>query len=114
MVEDDTDPPKRTPRRHRPATTAEFREQQLVALAYSTAEEQMRRGTASAAVITHFLKLGTNQTKLEEEKLRKTNLLLEAKTKAMESQQSAEELYKNAIDAMRQYRGYDGGDDEDL
>lgn len=105
-VESSSEPIKR-----RPALTPQSRENQLIALAVDTAEKQMREGTASAQVITHFLKLGTEREKLEREKLRRENLVLEAKAKAYESSERIEELYKNAIDAMKGYAGF-GRDDE--
>ena len=43
----------------RAALTPEAREKQLIALAIDVAEEQMRNGTASSQVISHFLKLGS-------------------------------------------------------
>jgi hypothetical protein len=62
-------------------------------------------GTASAQVITHYLKLGTTTAKLEKEKLSRENELLQAKTKALESAERVEELYANALNAMRIYSG---------
>lgn len=88
-----------------PAATPEERENQLISLAFDRAEQQLRDGTASSQVITHFLKLGTVKAEYEVEKLRKENALLEAKTEAIESTQRIEELYSNAIEAMKKYRG---------
>jgi hypothetical protein len=65
----------------------------------------MREGTASAQVISHFLKLGSTREKLEQERLRRENDFLKAKSEAMESSKNAEELYKNALVAMRGYAG---------
>lgn len=89
----------------RPALTPEAREVQLIALATNLAEQQLRDGTASAQVITHYLKLATDQNRIENEKLRHEVELLKAKTKALESEQHREELYANAIAAMRDYAG---------
>ena len=88
-----------------PASTPEEREQQVISLAYDLAEQQIRNGTASSQVITHFLKRGSIQAELELEKLKKENALLEAKTEAIESAQRIEALYANAIEAMKKYRG---------
>ena len=68
----------------RPAMSPEARENQLRSLAVDCAERQMREGTASAAVIVHYLKLGTEKERLEREKLKAENQLLQAKTKAIE------------------------------
>ena len=62
-----------------PAKTPEDREAQLVSLAYDFAEEQFRNGTASSQVTSHFLKMGSTREHLEQERLRKENLLLTAK-----------------------------------
>ena len=101
-----------TVKRGRPGLTPEAREGQLVSLAINLAEEQLRNGTASSQVITHYLKLGSTKEKLEREKLERENELLRAKAKALESQEKTEELYREAIKAMKLYSGY-GGDSED-
>lgn len=88
-----------------PATTPEGRENQLISLAIDRAEEQLINGTASAQVITHFLKLASSKEKLEREKLELENELIKAKTDALQSQKNIEELYTNAIKAMQTYSG---------
>ena len=55
----------------RAALTPEAREKQLIALAIDVAEEQMRNGTASSQVISHFLKLGSTRAQIEKELLEK-------------------------------------------
>ncbi len=90
-----------------PARTPEERENQLVSLAFDRAEQQLREGTASAQVITHFLKLGTIKNEIELEKLRQENELLAAKTSAIKSQENMEKIYADAIKAMQKYRGID-------
>lgn len=92
-------------RRIRPAMTPEARENQLVSLAVDLAEQQLIDGTASAQVITHYLKLGSTRERIEKEILERQKDLLEAKTQTLKSEQRVEELYKNAIDAMRMYSG---------
>lgn len=92
-------------RRLRPALTPEGRENQLISLAEDLAEKQLREGTASSQVITHYLKLGTAKERLELEKLKRENSLLEAKTEAMESAKRVEELYSKAIRAFQSYNG---------
>lgn len=88
-----------------PARTPQERENQLVSLAMDRAEQQMRDGTASSQVITHFLKLGTIQHEMELEKLKQENALLEAKISAIKSAESQEKIYAEAIEAMKKYRG---------
>lgn len=95
-----------TPKR-RPATTPEARENQLVSLAVDLAEKQIKEGTVSSQVLTHYLKLGSSRERLEQERLRRENHLLEAKAEAMASAKRVEELYGQALKAMRNYSGQD-------
>ena len=88
-----------------PVMTPEAREQQLVSLAIDLAEKQLREGTASSQVITHYLKLGSSKEKLEKEILEEQKKLVVAKTSAIESEGRLEELYAEAIKAMRTYNG---------
>lgn len=91
--------------RGRPATNPEDRENQLIALAINAAEKQLREGTASSQVITHFLKLGSTKERLEKEILEKQKDLITAKTEAINSAKRIEELYTNALSAMKRYSG---------
>ena len=88
-----------------PPLTPEAQENQMISLAMDCAEKQMREGTASSAVIVHFLKLGTEKAELEREKLKHENDLLKAKTQSLESATHVEELMKEAIEAMKSYGG---------
>jgi EAL domain-containing protein (putative c-di-GMP-specific phosphodiesterase class I) len=98
-------------RKMRPALSPEARENQLVSLAVDLAEKQLRDGTASSQVITHYLKLGSTKEKIEKEILEKQKELIDAKTQSLQSAQRIEELYKNALDAMRNYSGQGDPDD---
>ena len=89
----------------RPATTPEARELEMVALAFDVAEKQMREGTASAQVITHFLKFGSSRNLLEEEKLRKENLLIQARVNDISASAQNSELYTEVIKMMKIYTG---------
>ncbi len=92
---------------HRPATTEENRESQLVSLAVDLAERQLTEGTASSQVITHYLKLGSTREKLEQERLRRENELLTSKVDMIASAKRVEDLYAAALGAMRSYAGQD-------
>lgn len=92
-------------KRVRPRSTPEGRESQLIALALDQAEQQLMAGTASAAVVTHYLKLATTKEQLEKAKLEAEVRLIEAKIEAAESAAKVEELYKNALEAMSLYKG---------
>lgn len=91
----------------RPARTEEGREAQLVSQAMDLVEQQIADGTASAQVLTHYLKLGSSRERLEQERLRNENLLLRAKVEMMESAKNVESLYAEALEAMRSYNGQD-------
>ena len=89
----------------RPALTPEARENQLIYLATELAEKQLREGTASSQVITHYLKLGSSKEKIEKEILERQKDLITAKTESIKSAKNIEELYANAINAMKSYSG---------
>lgn len=95
----------------RPALTPEARENQMIALAVDLAEQQLREGTASSQVITHYLKLGSTKERLEKEKLEEENKLLRAKTENIKSMKRSEELMEEALRAFRQYNGQADKDD---
>lgn len=101
----ESDNKSRKKRVKRPATTPEARENQLISAAIDLAEKQIMDGTASAQVITHFLKLGSSRERLEQEMLAQRTELVSAKTDSIHQQERIEELYSNAIDAMRRYSG---------
>lgn len=98
--------------RSRPALTPEAQENQMISLAVKLAEQQLRDGTASSQVITHYLKLGSTKERLEMERLVEENKLLRAKTESIQSQKDVKELYKKALNAMRDYRGEPAIDDD--
>ena len=88
-----------------PGKTIEARERQLVSLAVDLAEKQLKEGTASSAVITHYLRLGATDYPLRKERLQKQNELFEAKKEALYREQQSEEIAKAAIEAMQRYSG---------
>jgi hypothetical protein len=100
-------------RRRRPATTPEARENQMIALAVDLAEKQLAEGTASSQVITHYLKLGSTREKLEKDILEKQRELITAKTESIQQAKKNEELYANALNAMRSYSGRGGSEEDD-
>lgn len=95
----------------RPALSPEAREQQMISYAIDLAEQQLRDGTASSQVITHYLKLGSTKAVLENEKLREENKLLRAKTEAIENAKNYNDLVEKAIKAMQRYQGQGDPDD---
>lgn len=105
---------KETFAKQRPALDPEARENQLIALAINLAEKQLMEGTASSQVITHYLKLGSTKERIEKEILEKQKDLITAKTEAIQSAKRVEELYANALNAMRTYSGNKSNDNEDV
>jgi hypothetical protein len=101
-------------RRPTPADSPEARENQLIAAAVDLAEKQILAGTASPSVITHFLRLASGRERLEREKLERENEVLRAKAEALESNRRTEELYSQAIEAMRSYSGFDADDGDTM
>lgn len=98
-------PREKTKRTKAPAKGLEARENQLISLAVNLAEKQLAEGTASSQVITHYLKLGSSRDRIEKEILESKKELLTAKTEAIKSTQKSEELYQEAIEAMKLYGG---------
>lgn len=103
-------PPSST-KRVRPALTPEARENQLISLAVDLVEQRLINGTASSQETTHFLKLASSKARIEKEILEKQKELISAKTEALQSAKRIEELYSEAITAMRRYSGHGGSED---
>lgn len=93
-----------------PARTPEGRESQIAALAYDAVEDRIRNGKATSQELVYFLKLGSSREQMEQERLRQENEMLKAKTESLKSAKRIEELYENALKAMK---FYDGEEDED-
>lgn len=95
-----------------PESTPDAREAQLIYYADQLAERQLREGTASAQVITHFLKLGSSRERIEQEKLRVAIELDKAKATHLASQEDQAQMFANAIRAMSMYQGRGDPDQE--
>ena len=104
---------KTSSKKLRPALTPEAEENQMISLAVDLAKKQLMEGTASSQVITHFLKLGSTKERIEKEILEKQKELIEAKTQNLQSAKRIEELYSNALSAMRNYQGQGGSEYDD-
>jgi hypothetical protein len=100
-----TDRERRPPRRP-PAKSLKGREDELIAAAMDLAEKKIRDGTASSQVLAHFLKLGSTREQLEQQKLRGDVKLLDAKVDSMESAEHMDQMYAEAIAAMKRYQGH--------
>lgn len=89
----------------RPALSPENEEAQCVALAMNLVRQRLLNGTASSQETTHFLKLGSPKARLELEILEKEKELITAKTDKIKSEERSEQMYADAIKAMRNYSG---------
>lgn len=105
----DDDEPER--RRRAPARTPEARELELSSAAYDLAERQIIEGSASSQVITHFLKAGSMRERLEQQRIQHEIELMEVKQEQLKAQTRVEELYVDAIEAMRSYSGFGSSPD---
>ena len=101
----------KTGRRQAPARSVEGREQQMMALAMDLAEKKLRDGTASNMLICHFLKLATTQAELDKEKTKADVDWRKAQIESIKKQESIEESYNNAIEALKTYQGIKAEDD---
>lgn len=95
-------------RKMRPALTPEARENQLISLSMDLVEERLRNGTASSQETTHFLKLASTKSRTEKEILELQKELIKAKTESLHSAKRMEEMYEDALNAMRSYSGQGG------
>jgi len=106
-------PKQNSPRKRPPATTPEGRENQLISLAMDLVEKRLMEGTASSQETTHFLKLGSTKERKELALLEQELELKKAKTESIQSAKRVEELYVNALNAMRRYSGDRRSDEDD-
>lgn len=97
----------------RPALTPENDENQCISLAMDLVKQRLMDGTASSQETTHFLKLASRKARLELDILEKEKELMVAKTEALRSQKRMDELYADAIKAMRKYGGHGDSDDDE-
>lgn len=82
------------------------REKMMVNLAMDRAEEQLRDGTASQSLIIHFLKLGTEMSKLEQK-------LVDAKVRQIKDVTESSQDYQKVIEAMQGYAPKHGTKNDD-
>lgn len=92
-------------RRLAEATTPEGRIAQVGAAAYALAEEQILAGTASSQVQLFFLKENSPRNQLEMQALQAEVELRQARVEQIHSQARIEDLYVEAIHAIKGYQG---------
>lgn len=99
-------------RRRRRALDPEARENQLIALAYDVAEQQLLDGTISSQVLSQLLKSGSKKGREELRKLERENELLRVKAESIQSASRSDEMYQNALNAMKNYSGLEPVDND--
>lgn len=92
-------------RREAPAKTPEGRDQQMISYAYDLVEQRLLDGTASAQETVHFLRLASEKTRLEVEKLKSETAMLESKKKVLDASEQAAIEYSKVLDALKLYQG---------
>lgn len=110
-VEPSSSPVERKPRSPKRASDPKRREEELGNLAMNLAEEQLRNGTASPSVITHFLKIVSTREESEREVLSAQAALAKAKASSIETHSDSERTAEAALGAFRKYQG--NADDHD-
>lgn len=80
-------------------------ETQCVALALDLVRQRLIDGTASSQETTHFLKMASRESQLKLEMLELEKQLVAAKTDKIKSEERSEQMYQDAINAMRNYSG---------
>lgn len=88
------------------------RENQLIALAYDVAEQQLLDGSISSQVLSQLLKAGSMKGRAELKKLESENELLRVKAESIQSASRTDEIYRDALAAMRNYSGLEQVDDD--
>lgn len=89
--------------RRPPATTPEDEEMRIAAKAYRLAEKQIDDGTASAQVITHFLKTQSMREKVELAQIQGRIDLMEAQKEGLASAEKLVVLIEEGFAALRSY-----------
>ena len=88
-----------------PSMTPGGREGELINAAYNLAAQRIYDGTASDTMLTHFLKMGSAQARLDMRTKELEMELVAAKTEALRSAKRAEDKFTAAIEAMKKYGG---------
>jgi uncharacterized protein involved in exopolysaccharide biosynthesis len=86
-----------------PPLTPEAHQNKLVSLALEQAEKELREGTASSQIITHFLKIATTRDQIELEKIQLEKELLSERIRSEQSHQNLETMFANVISALKSY-----------
>ena len=91
-----------------PPSSDEAYENKLISLAMGEAQKLMESGEAPPGVILHFVRLGSERSKLEMEKIKAENEMLKAKAKALEASAGSRPRKRQRLldpDALHGQRG---------
>lgn len=91
--------------KQRPMLTPEGSLNRVVGKALALVEERIDAGTATSQETTTLIKYGSEKARLEQEKIRYEIEYIKAKSEALASAKRSEELFAEAIKAMRSYNG---------
>lgn len=97
-----------------PPISDEGLENRLIALALQQAEAQLAQGTAPSPVLTHFLRLGVEKSKLEARKIELENELLQARIDAEREGKMQTEMINEVLAALKRYSFNPGESSEDV
>lgn len=93
--------------RLKPSKTDKGQEDMLIALAEKEAEKRLRDGSASNSLILHYLREGSEKTKLERQKLESENELLKAKKTTLDIAAKDHDQLARVLNAFKLYSGDD-------
>lgn len=96
-----------------PPTTVEQEERECINLAVELAKKQLREGTATSQVITHYLDMASPLTKERARRVQLENELIEAKIGRLKAEEDYQRIAADAIAAFKEYSGQ-GNDDEEI
>lgn len=92
-------------RKSRSMSTPESELNRIVGKALDLVEKRIDEGTATSQETTTLIKYGSEKARLEQERIRYEIEYLKAKSDALASTKRSEELFEEAIKAMRSYNG---------
>lgn len=95
------------------ARTPEAKENYLINLAVEEVERRLLNGSISSQLLTVLLKLATTKAQLEIEKLRSDISLQKAKEQEIEKKATDSDLFKEALEAFKSYKGGTSDDEYD-
>jgi hypothetical protein len=97
-----------------PPITVEQEERECISLAVELAKKQLREGTATSQVITHYLDMASPLTKEKARRVELENKLIEAKISKLKAEEDYQRIAADALAAFKEYSGQDDYDEEEI